>query len=71
MLIAVMLETNIHMDEDELYSKHFKDIFNLFNYIQHVNFAIHTLGHTLDIVATMDTWTYTRHCGNDGHLDIH
>lgn len=47
-------DVNIHMDEEETYANAFKDILNSFNYIQHIDFPTHKLGHTLDIVATSE-----------------
>ena len=51
-------DVNIHMDEDELYANSFKDILNSFNFIQHIDFPTHKLGHTLDIVATVENGLY-------------
>ena len=45
-------DINIHIDQDEHYPNHFRDILNTFNMCQHVNFLTHKLGHTLDIIAT-------------------
>ena len=45
-------DINIHMDQDEHYINHFRDILNTFNMCQHVKFPTHKLGHTLDIIAT-------------------
>ena len=47
-------DINIHFDQDELYSNRFKDIFDMFNICQHVNFPTHKLGHTIDMIATVD-----------------
>ena len=50
--IVIAGDVNIHLDEDELYSNNFKDILNMFNIRQHVDFPTHKIGHTLDIIAT-------------------
>ena len=50
--IVIAGDVNIHLDEDELYSNNFKDILNMFNIRQHVDFPTHKMGHTLDIIAT-------------------
>ena len=42
------------MDENEPYSNRFKDILNSFNFLQHIDFPTHKIGHTLDIIATLD-----------------
>ena len=47
-------DINIHLDQDELYSNRFKDIFDMFNICQYVNFPTHKLGHTIDMIATFD-----------------
>ena len=52
--IVLAGDVNIHMDDDKSYSLHFKEILETFNFVQHVNFATHKQGHTLDIVATLD-----------------
>ena len=53
---AILLcgDVNIHMDEDDIYTNKFNDILSTFNFIQHIDFPTHKLGHTLDIVATTE-----------------
>ena len=50
--VVVAGDINIHTETNELYSKQFRDILDMFNMIQHVKVPTHTMGHTLDIVAT-------------------
>ena len=50
--IVIARVVNIHLDKDELYSNNFKDILNMFNIRQHVEFPTHKMGHTSDIIAT-------------------
>ena len=62
-------DVNIHMDEDDIYANRFKDIFNSFNFVQHVDFPTHVAGHTLDITVTLEdntcSWTHIRyHCNS-------
>ena len=45
-------DINIHMDEDTIYAKSFKDILDTFNMIQHIVFPTHKQGHTLDVIIT-------------------
>ena len=46
-------DVNIHLDDkDDTYTKQFNDILEMFNHKQHVNFATHRLGHTIDVVVT-------------------
>ena len=46
-------DVNIHLDDkNDIHTKQFNDIMEMFNLVQHVNFATHKLGHTIDIVVT-------------------
>ena len=45
-------DINIHMEEDSLYPNKVKDILDMFNFTQHIDFPTHIQGHTLDIIAT-------------------
>ena len=45
-------DLNIHMEEDTLYAKKFKDILDTFNMVQHVETPTHKQGHTLDGIIT-------------------
>ena len=46
-------DVNIHLDDkNDFYTKQFNDIMEMFNLVQHVNFATHKLGHTFDFVVT-------------------
>ena len=45
-------DINIHMDEDTIYAKSFKDILDTFNMIHHIEFPTHKQGHTLDVIIT-------------------
>ena len=46
-------DVNIHLDDkNDFYTKQFNDIMEMFNLVQHVNFATHKLDHTLDFVVT-------------------
>ena len=46
-------DVNIHMDVDDVtYTNKFKDILDMFNMIQHVDFPTHIQGHTLDVIVT-------------------
>ena len=47
-------DVNIHKDEDDIDTNHFKDILNSFNFVQHVDFPTHVAGHTLGIIATLE-----------------
>ena len=45
---------NIHMEEDKLYAKRFKDIIETFNLKQHIETPTHKQGHTLDGIITFN-----------------
>ena len=52
--VLIAGDINLHMEENELYSRQFKDLLSSFNLTQHVDFPTHSGGHTLDIVASFD-----------------
>ena len=45
---------NIHMEEEKLYAKRFKDIIETFNLKQHIETPTHKQGHTLDGIITFN-----------------
>ena len=43
-------DINVHLDTDETYAVLLKDIFQMFNLKQYINFPTHKLGHTIDVI---------------------
>ena len=48
-------DVNIHTETEERYAKQFNDIMDMLNMVQHVKVPTHKMGHTLDIVATLNS----------------
>ncbi|XDV17107.1 hypothetical protein PO909_016531 [Leuciscus waleckii] len=50
--VILLGDFNIHVDTDCAESRELLSVFECFNLVQHVDFATHSKGHTLDLVCT-------------------